>query len=136
MIYPRELRKADVPSLNTREYWLYHHTESEYPKHTEFGGKWLLFCTKETVDKTWTVIKDLQDKELLGNISKVSTSYSAKTNSYVICVYTYDSRDENDVMRVRDNLKKAGFDTPIPYKRDIETKKGIYGSGNEFLLRV
>ena len=44
----------------------------------------------------------------------------------VICVYTYDSDDERDVMRVREELRALGFTNKIPYKTDEATLSGKY----------
>lgn len=133
-----KLLNSPLPSKNKLENWLVHCTKNDYKKHNVFGGKWLIFCNDKTVDKTWDKIKKLQDKNLLGNISKVSTNLNANkyNNSYVICVYTYDSNDKEDVLRVRESLSKNGFKTPLKYKRDIETINGVYGSDNEFLLTI
>lgn len=133
-----KLLNSPLPSKNKLENWLVHYTKNDYQKHNEFGGKWLIFCDDKTVDKTWDKIKKLQDKNLLGNISKVSTNLNADryNNSYVICIYTYNSNDKEDVLRVRESLSKNGFNTPLKYKRDIETINRVYGSDNEFLLTI
>jgi len=130
--------KDTLPSKNTLENWFVHFSDKKYPKHKNGGGKWLIFCNEHNVDKTWNLIKISQDSGLLGNISKVSTkkNSSKNNNSFVICIYTYDSNDKTDVLRVREGLTKIGFTNPLKYKRDIETKKGIYGSKNEFLLTI
>lgn len=49
-----------------------------------------------------------------------------RSKSHVICVYTDDSDDEVDVMRVRQSLRVLGFDQPIPYKTDVATHAGEY----------
>ncbi len=132
-----KILKSDKPSLNNLDYWLIHFSENDYHKHTEYGGKWLIFSKEKEIDELWLKIKTLQDKGLFGNFSKSSTALGAKeTKSYVICIYTYDSRDLDDVYRVRNALKENGFTKPLHYKRDIETIKGVYGGDNEFLLTV
>jgi hypothetical protein len=131
-------RKAEEPSKDMSEYWKYTISKNEYPKHTEYGGKWLIFCDKKTVDNTWIRLQDIQQKGMLGNVMKVATALSAMrfNGQHVICIYTYDSRDNNDVIRVRDSLKSIGFKDPLNYKRDIETKNGVYGNENEFFLTI
>lgn len=131
------LLDSPYPSKNLLEYWIRHYSDGNYPKHTELGGKWLIFCSKEKVDETWEQIKEAQNMGQLGNISKVATArQNGKYKNHVICVYTYDSTDEKDVLRVRESLRKLGFEKPLHYKRDIETINGVYGSSNEFLLTI
>ena len=47
---------------------------------------------------------------------------------FVICVYTYDYQDEEDVMRVRQVLKDLGIQREIIYKADADTRAGSYGA--------
>lgn len=126
------------PSKEMTEYWKVDIAKHDYPTHTEYGGKWLIYCDKKIVDNTWTLLKDTQKEGLLGNLMKVATALSAMRykGQHVICIYTYDSRDYNDVIRVREGLKAIGFTEPLNYKRDIETINGIYGGDNEFLLTI
>ena len=129
--------KSELPSENLSGYWIGHNSDKNYKRHTNYGGKWLIFSSKENIDGDWQKVKEAQDKGLLGDMSKVSTAINYKQfKNHVICVYTYDSNDKEDLLRVREGLKEAGFDKPINYKRDIETIKGVYGSNNEFLLTI
>ena len=71
-------------------------------------------------------------KGILGAEAKVST---AKTNPlssnkkiHVICVYTDDWKNRDDVMRVRDELRKLGIKQKILYKADIDTLKEKYAA--------
>ena len=132
-----EERRSPIPSKNEIDYWVTHYTDNDYPSHTDLGGKWLLFCSEAEIDSVWEKIKKAQDADLLGNASKSSTVFGKKDrDKYVICVYTYDSSDEEDVLRVRESLRDLGFDKPLHYKRDIETINRVYGSDNEFLLTI
>ena len=129
--------RSSEPSKNKVDYWIQYYTENDYKRHTDKGGKWLIFCSREEVDTIWSNIKKAQDKGVLGNITKVSTAFKKnKDNNHVICVYTYDSTDKDDVLRVRLALRDLGFTDILNYKRDIETINGVYGSDNEFLLKV
>lgn len=49
-----------------------------------------------------------------------------QSTSYVICVYTYDYEDKEDVMRVRERLREVGFHRKLPYKTDAATLAGQY----------
>ena len=44
----------------------------------------------------------------------------------VICVYTYDWTDQDDVMRVREELRSLGIVSRILYKTDEDSLGGIY----------
>jgi len=124
--------KDKKASENTIEYWLEVFGTKKYPKHTKKGGKWLLFIEKEEVDRKWEIIKEAIRNNLLGEMAKVSTAKTRKENKHVICVYTYSSEDKEDMEKIRGELRNLGFKEKIPYKRDIETIKGIYGTKEEF----
>jgi hypothetical protein len=50
----------------------------------------------------------------------------------LICVYTYDCTDLDDVRRVRQRLRELGFTKKIPYKTDSATANGRYSqNGNK-----
>lgn len=44
----------------------------------------------------------------------------------VICVYSYAYTDKDDVMRIRQELRKIGIENKIPYKTDKATGQGQY----------
>jgi Basophilic leukemia-expressed protein Bles03 len=86
--------------------------------------------TLEELDTAWVKIKKATQDGLLGNSSKAATAlpspYAADPTKRVICVYTYDSDDREDVLRVRQALRDLGFDRPMPYKTDKATLEGRY----------
>lgn len=119
------------PSQVTDADWLRAERKAgEYPDHTERGGKWLVFVNATHVDEVWAKIKDATEKGLLGGLAKVSTAMSGHNttnpDSKVICVYTYDWTDEEDVRRVRGKLRELGILAKIPYKADSDTLAGSY----------
>ena len=65
-------------------------------------------------------------------MSKVATAKdnpnAANSNTKVICVYTYDWTDEEDVMRIRQELRQLGITRKIPYKADEDTESGKYAN--------
>ncbi len=94
------------------------------------SGKWLIFIDRTQVDNIWARIKRATEEGKLGDGAKVST---AKTNpnstdlsKNVICVYTYDWTDKDDVMRIREELRQIGITWKIPYKSDLDTIRGKY----------
>ena len=119
------------PSEVTDVYWIYAvRKRGKYPKATPRSGKWLIFVDPENVEKVWAKIKKAVEEGKLGDSAKVSTAkpnpLAGKSKAHVICVYTYDWTDENDVKRIREELRKLGITHKIPYKADEDTLKGKY----------
>ena len=119
------------PSQVSDEYWLFaNRKQGTYPPHSKNGGKWLIFVPIERIDQVWSTIKLATEAGKLGKMSKVATTKANPnaTNSSikVICVYTYDWTDEEDVMRIRQELRQLGITRKIPYKADEDTESGKY----------
>lgn len=80
----------------------------------------------------WDKIKRATEDGKLGSSAKVSTARpnpNAKDpNAKVICVYTYDWTDEKDAKRVREELRRLGISSKIPYKADNDTFAGKYAN--------
>lgn len=118
------------PSEVTDEYWIESYSQSGKRPILGRTGKWLLFVPLKDVDQDWSKIRSATVKGDLGPTSKVSTDRpnpNARDSSMkVMCVYTYDHEDEEDVMRVRNELRKLGFTKKIPYKTDEATVQGRY----------
>ena len=119
------------PSKVTDVYWIYAiRKKGKYPKATPRSGKWLIFVDPENVDEVWAKIKKAVEEGKLGDSAKVSTAkpnpLAGKSRAHVICVYTYDWTDENDVKRIREELRNLGITNKIPYKADEDTLKGKY----------
>ena len=120
-----------LPSKETEEYWIYATRKKvAYPKPNRRSGKWLVFVDVKDIDEVWSKIKRATEVGYLGHESKVSTAkpnpYASNSNKKVICVYTYDWTDEKDVKRIREELRKIGIKSKIPYKTDEDTSKGKY----------
>lgn len=119
------------PSETDDVFWIYAKRKVEgYPPSTSRSGKWLVFAPVEKIDEIWKQIKQATEEGRLGGSAKVSTMLTnpnAKdSNTKVICVYTYDSADEEDVMRVRDVLRHLGHTQVLNYKTDQATREGKY----------
>ncbi len=119
------------PSEVTDRYWLLAHCKSaRYPKPTARSGKWLVFVDKKDVDEVWAKIKKAVEGGKLGSEAKVATAKpnpnATNPNDKVICVYTYDYANEEDVKRIREELRKVGITNRIPYKSDEDTLSGKY----------
>lgn len=116
------------PSQEEIDYWI---SFSASPDDLgKFSGKWLIFCPPSQVDIAWRLICSSMILNKLGPSAKVSTA-AARDNdnsNHVICVYTKDHRNKQDVMRVREELRRLGFTQKLPYKTDCATRKGEYAS--------
>lgn len=121
------------PALQ-RHPWLYAFREvGEYPEDTERSGKWMVFWKPDEIDEGWERIREAVRTGQLGYEAKVATKpLPSKRDGglyHVVCVYTYDSEDVDDVRRVRAELRRLGVTRKIGYKEDEETRQGHY-SGN------
>lgn len=129
--------RSQQPSLVTDEYWIRAERQiGTYPSHSERAGKWLIFIPIKDLDDTWERIRIATENGYLGASSKTATAKpnqnAVTQNQKVICVYTYDWTDRQDVMRIRDKLRQLGITWKIPYKSDEDTYAGKYsnrGSG-------
>jgi Domain of unknown function (DUF1917) len=130
--------------------WIYAlRKEGSYPAKTERSGKWLIFLGASTIDRYWQKVKAAVEQGQLGEQAKVSTRSQASMppevrrkkeargdTRFVICVYTYDYEDKDDVMRIRQVLKDLGIARPIRYKADAATRAGSYGNDYQPMYEV
>lgn len=93
---------------------------------SERVGKWLFFVAEKYIDDTWRNVKKAVEDGKLWKTAKVSTAWRSKGSVYVICVYTYNCDDVDDVMKIRDYLREMGFKRASSYKSDEQTYAGIY----------
>jgi hypothetical protein len=129
MPYPTEGAPSD-PQLR-RIGWLYALRETPgYPDTTERSGKWMVFIKLDEVDAFWERVRTALQAGKLGDIAKVATTPNPNkpggVEYRVVCIYSYDSADENDVWRIRDSLRELGVSWEIYYKLDAATRAGIY----------
>ncbi|VXC77764.1 conserved hypothetical protein [Burkholderia sp. 8Y] len=130
----RLFKKSDKPSEDMSCKWHYKNS----PSHNDFSptdatGKWCIFVSTVDVDEEWRKISDaIESNKLM--CAKVSTALrSMGRNGHVICVYTRDWADRQDVMCAREVLQSLGFVKELGYKRDIDTRNRIYGSGEWYV---
>jgi hypothetical protein len=92
----------------------------------DYIGKWLIFLSEDMIDHYFEVIAEETIAGSLGIGAKASTQLRDKElyDKFVICVYTADYRDEEDVYRVRKRLKELGFRKKLDYKTDEATRNG------------
>ena len=117
--------------------------------------QWLIFCQANEVNDVWSVAARATINNELGHAAKVSPDDGDARRARVICIYTNDFTDLDDIARVVRKLKDLGLvDTrgkPIWYKcgqsisnahpslpltseTDAYTYLGL-GSGNPYEIR-
>jgi len=124
------LQKGSIrPSTNAVAHFMHHHNfevlKTCSVRDYNDVGKWCIFCHKTSVDEAWERVKAAVDTGRLWTEAKVSTTlgyYSHVKDQHVICVYTRDWKDAEDVWRSRDVLREFGFVEPLQYKRDLDTR--------------
>ena len=89
------------------------------------SGKWMVFRPESQIDEVWLKIAKSINSSNLVSVAKVSTALS-KDEDYVICVYTRNYFDKEEVMKIREKLHDLGIEGKIYYKPDIYTYLGIY----------
>lgn len=118
------------------EYWVYaqiakHQQHIQKFKQTKIG-KWLVFSDNRDHDENWRKIKQATEDGFLGVSAKAATAKpnpnANSMNEKVICVYTYNWLDVNDVYRVEKNLRAIGIEQTLYYKTDSDTIAGLYKS--------
>ncbi|HMN91211.1 MAG TPA: DUF1917 domain-containing protein [Saprospiraceae bacterium] len=125
---------SDFPSTITDNYWVYAFVKQQqnHPKkfNTHKSGKWLVFADIKEIDTTWQIIKKATECGLLGVSAKAATAKpnenAASNNEKVICVYTYNWQDVDDVYRVEKALRSIGIEETLYYKTDSDTHEGKY----------
>lgn len=102
------------------------------------SGKWMLFPSESQVDATWKTVVTALDEGKLGDAAKVATD-DGSGQTRLICVYTRDFSDKEDVKRVLKTLVATGLvdkeSKPIYYKCDAYTYLDIK-SKNEYGLKA
>lgn len=136
MVVSSQMKAAErysdaVPSAVSEVSWIYAvRKEGEYPKPTAKSGKWLVFGNPDRIDEMWTKVKAATRQGALGGFSKVATAHpnpnAPNSDRRVICVYTYNSDDFQDVRRVRETLRSLGVTEKTGYKTDEKTREGVY----------
>ncbi|KAI9825310.1 MAG: hypothetical protein M1819_000556 [Sarea resinae] len=100
------------------------------------SGKWMLFPSAARVNETWAAIVTATVAGQLGSVAKVATKgfEDGGSDTRLICVYTDDFSDMDDVKRVLQKLVEmdlVGGGWGIYYKCDAYTHLGI-NSKNEW----
>jgi hypothetical protein len=96
----------------------------------------MLFPNLKDLTRAWKLVVEGTINNRLGSTAKVATEEDGKEER-LICVYTKDFRDTNDVLRVLNELVAIGLvsNRGIYYKSDAYTYLDIY-SKNEYGLQA
>jgi hypothetical protein len=114
------------PSAVTSVPWICARSRTDRFTDRAKAGKWMIFVSAEDIDRAWAIIDHVTITDRLGPASKVATNYR-RNPSRVICVYTRDYSDLNDVRRVLAWLRHLGFNHTLSYKEDNATRARLYG---------
>ncbi|KAJ5153298.1 uncharacterized protein N7482_009776 [Penicillium canariense] len=102
------------------------------------AGKWMFFPTVDHVDSVWKTVVTALDRGELGESAKVATD-DGSGQPRLVCVYTEDFSDKEDVTRVLRTLVDSGLvnaqSRPIYYKCDAYTYLDIK-SKNDYGLKA
>jgi len=128
-----QLGDDERPSLVTDHVWLYADGPgaAEVEHENPDAGKWLMFVPRSDIDGTWAAVRLLTEQGWLGTGAKVSTRFSnpnAPSADHVVCMYVADWRNTADVRRLLVNLRAAGFDAGLRFKRTRETRARKYAN--------
>ena len=128
-----------LPSEDVGEFWHYAFNPQRAHKiTTKKTGKWMLFPSVLKVDEVWELIKTETCENRLGCSAKVATArpnaLAWDKSARLICVYTYDHEDKEDVFDIRKKLFNLGFEKTIYYKPDYMTSAMTYGK-NSWIYR-
>jgi hypothetical protein len=122
-----------LPTEVDGEYWIWAERVDpyNYPHPKERCGKWMIYAHDSEVDQVWITIRDAVVGGLLGSDAKVATMKpspnAVKPDHKVICIYTYDSEDKDDVLRILTSLREdLGVQHKAFYKEDNVTRSGDY----------
>ena len=102
-------------------------------------GKWMLFTLPKDVDAVWSKVCRGTVEGRLGCSAKVATDDgNDQKPERLVCVYTDDFSDKDDVKRVLAEMKEMGLvknDKAIYYKCDAYTYLDII-SGNDYKIKA
>ena len=97
----------------------------------------MLFVPVDQIDTARAVVKQETEAGRLGISAKVATAKdnpnAASRDVRLICVYTPDCRDLDDLRRVLAALRALGYHQRLYYKEDNATLALIYGGGSASL---
>lgn len=128
----RRTPASPMPSEVSDDPWVWAWGDRRGADDVERSGKWLVFSSPEDHDAVWGRIRDATRRGELGTDAKAATARQYRrqlSTSKVICVYTTDFADRDDVRRVLRGLRALDVGGRLSYKTDVDTLSGTYGAG-------
>lgn len=121
-----------LPSRNTDTNWVYANAP-DMSRARGYTGKWLVYVPATEIDGWWKALAAATRRGELGWRAKAETARPhsrARDPRYkLICVFTRDWRNEEDVRRVLARLRELGVTSRLSYKTDRATLERRYGRG-------
>lgn len=116
------------PTETNDVFWIFAANEkNDYNVKKGRSGKWLIFEHEDFLNETWEKVKNATRDGLLGGASKVATSVPNSSASNirikVICVYTSDFDNTEDLTRIEQNIRQLGIINKLIYKFDKDIGK-------------
>jgi Basophilic leukemia-expressed protein Bles03 len=123
-----------LPSQVTDDYWVYADCPAAEGADASSTGKWLVFVPAGRIDWWWEQIRLATEQGRLGISAKAATArvseLAVSPRMKLICVYTRNWQDRDDVRRVLRQLRDLGVSWRLSYKTDEATLSGVYGTGS------
>ncbi len=118
-------------------YWKYAYAPGSNFSSSLKSGKWRIRVKPCKVNETWHKVKMacLEGKFITAKVATARTVKARGDDNYLICIYTDDYEDLDNLRQVRDALREIGFIEAVKYKKDIDTMNGVFGDG-EFLPQL
>lgn len=137
---PGKVQATITRKMNPHRDALEKHLLATATKHHVTSGKWMLFPGAEELPRSWRIVAEATAAGKLGPMSKVGTwEPGSEKKGTLICVYTYDFNDYEDVKRVLAELLRLELfrqsGRQIYYKCDAYTHLDI-GSSNAYNLKA
>jgi hypothetical protein len=115
----------------TDDFWVRAQAPSEVSKpQSSKTGKWLIYIGQEYLLECWKKVRTATVEGTLGCEAKVATARPNKNalrqTSKVICVYTRDYENVEEICAVLARLRELGFVARLNYKEDEATHSGVY----------
>jgi hypothetical protein len=122
------------PTSVADDWWIHANAPRQEKIDAAYVGKWMLFAYVADIDRVWEIIRDATIAGTLGIAAKVATMRenpnAASSGTKLICVYTKDCRDIEDMRQALIRLRELGFNQRLSYKTDDDTIQGKYGKGS------
>jgi hypothetical protein len=121
---PCQADLSRTPHVSAHAGWVW--SRQNMPVHTDEKrcGKWMLFPRCGQAVPVWRVVAQVGED---GQIWLAKIALRASRGSHVICVYTRDFMDRDEVEAAVVRLDDLGLvERPVYYKPDVFTYAGLY----------